>query len=364
MEASGGILIIPSNRNGNTIKNILTVIFNSQCIKNWQLPVVDRITFLEVRDIFTMNLDGEEYSLVDGYEKILKGLNIEYIEFRRKKVYDYSKDIPKLVMAAIREVGRDNIILDLTSGRKDITGSLYTAATICSINNMIYIEVASNPNDTGFYDLSKESDIQDKFNLTKFESLDELESLASQNCMEFVIYKKNVSQISESNRSSTTLQLYCSYLNNAIDNYFKSTHLSINQSIQNIGVMNERLIGLVGSVIKNRFDKLPISITSKSILANISAYEDEFTKLSGKRRLSEGEKTMLGELHSVFSYVPTLSYLLKSIQIYRNQVSHEIAPNITKEDAKLVIDMMLKILNGLCSSDISEDLFGRNNYEK
>lgn len=359
MGAYGGILVIPSNHNGNTIKNVLAVVFNLQCIENKKLPVVDRITFLEVGEPFNMNIDGKIYSLVDGYEEILQELNLKHIEFRRKRVHEYAKEIPGIIMAAIREVGRENIILDLTSGKKDITGSLYTAATICSIDNMVYIEVAKKTDGTGFYDLSKELDVQNKFNLTKFRSLDELENLASQNCMEFIIYKKTVAQIGET-INSDILELYCSYLNNAIDNYFRGTPLSINQSIQNIGVMNEQLIGLIKKVIKKRFGELPVEVKSKNILGYISDYENAYMKLLGKKKITEPERETLEVLSLIFAYVPTLSQLLKSIQIYRNQVSHEVVPNITKEDAKLVIDMMLKMLNGLCASKISEDLFESN----
>ena len=43
--------------------------------------------------------------------------------------------------------------------------------------------------------------------------------------------------------------------------------------------------------------------------------------------------------------------------MYRNLASHEVHPEVRKEDAKLMIEIMLKLLNGLCDSSIALELF-------
>jgi hypothetical protein len=258
-------------------------------------------------------------------------------------------------MSAIREVGRENIILDLTSGKKDITGSLYTAATICNISNMIYVEVLRR-SDNCFYVLANEDNIQSKYTLTKFQSLDALENLASQNCMEFVIYKKSVSQINEG-KTSQLLELFCSHLNNAIDYYFNGSSIALMQSIRNIGSINEQLIGLISRSLCSKFNHLASNNIPSGVFGPISYFEELYTKLSGKKNRSPDDEQKLHELATVYKFVPTLYHLLESIRRYRNQVSHEIHPHINKDDAKLVIDMMLKILSGLCSSSLATELF-------
>ena len=166
-----GILIIPSSPNGDTIENILRIVFDQQSIVDNSLPCVDKVTFLESGNLTGMKLHGTSYSLASGYEEIFLRLNLAHIECRRRKINKYAEEIPSIIMSAIREVGRENIILDLTSGKKDITGSLYTAATICNISNMIYVEVLRR-SDNCFYVLANEDNIQSKYTLTKFQSLD------------------------------------------------------------------------------------------------------------------------------------------------------------------------------------------------
>lgn len=350
-----GILIIPSSPNGDTIENILRIVFDQQSIADNSLPHVDKVTFLESGNLTSMMLHGTSYSLSSGYEEILQRLNLTHIEFRRRKINKYAEEIPSIIMSAIREVGRDNIILDLTSGKKDITGSLYTAATICNISNMIYIEVLRS-SDSHFYVLAAEEDIQSKYTLTKFQSLDALENLASQNCMEFVIYKKSVSQINEG-RNSQILELFCSHLNNAIDYYFNGSSISLMQSIRNIGIINEQLLGLISRALSSKFNHMAGSNMPSGVFGPIIYYEELYTKLSGKKNRSPEDEQKLHELATVYEFIPTLYHLLESIRKYRNQVSHEIQPHINKEDAKLVIDMMLKILSGLCSSSLAMELF-------
>lgn len=353
---NGGILIISSSPNGDTIENILRIIFDNQSAMEHSLPHVDRVTFLETEGLTKMKLRGEMYSLSAGYEKIFARLGLEYVEFRRRRIVKYAEEIPAIIMAAIREVGREQIILDLTSGKKDITGSLYTAATICNISNMIYVDVLRHPDTSTFYVLADEITIQNKYTLSKFHSLDALERLAAQNCMEFVIYKKSVEQINDRYRNQS-LDIYCSHLINAVDNYFNGNAHALSQSIRNIGVINEQLIGVVSRALVNKYQNLNVSFAQNSVFGPISAYSDEYHKLSGKKNRTPAEEVKLTELSKVFSFVPTLFYLLKSIQLYRNLVSHEIHPVINREDAKLMIDMMLKMLNGLCDSDLASELF-------
>lgn len=188
---TGGLLIIPSNKNGNALKNILSIIFNEQSKKFHNLPYVNKIIFLETDDLKEIQLNGKTYPISIFYENILNFLNLTKVELRRKKIMNYSTEIPNIIVSAICEVGKNNIILDLTNGKRDITGSLYTSANICEIENMIYIEVYRKNEGMGFYDLSTDdNDINKKYHLTKFRPLEEIENLASLNFMEFIAYKK------------------------------------------------------------------------------------------------------------------------------------------------------------------------------
>ena len=94
MKLTKGVLIIPASYNGSAIKNILSVVFNEQIITEHKLPSVDRITFLQTNDLEKIKLGDKEYSPLVAYEKILKDLNLDSKEIRRKK----SKNIIKIFL--------------------------------------------------------------------------------------------------------------------------------------------------------------------------------------------------------------------------------------------------------------------------
>lgn len=357
---TGGLLIIPSNKNGNALKNILSIIFNEQSKKFHNLPYVNKIIFLETDDLKEIQLDGKTYPISIFYENILNFLNLTKVELRRKKILNYSTEIPNIIVSAICEVGKNNIILDLTNGKRDITGSLYTSANICEIENMIYIEVYRKNEGMGFYDLSTDdNDINKKYHLTKFRPLEEIENLASLNFMEFIAYKKNISDIKNSSICQK-LDLYCNYLNNAVEYYFQPKSDSIYQCIRSIGIINEDLIGLINMNLLKRFESVIKTIekhgkSTKDKSNNfyyIDICNDAYIKLHGKNLTKEEDEKTFSKLSEVFLYIPTLSYLLASIKTYRNQASHGLDDCLHKEDAKIVIDFILKILNGLKQSGL------------
>lgn len=361
MDIMGGILIMPSSKNGGVIKNILSIVFNEISRKENQLPYIDRIVFLENEDIGTIKVKENDYLPCVAYKNIIDDLKLDDIEIRCKVIKDYKKDIPKVIFNAIKEVGKEKIILDLTSGRKDITGSLYTAASICEINNMIYVEVFKKDNTHKFYELFKDDcNIQSKYRLTKFQTIDEIEHLASLNCIEFIMYRKSIDEILLQCQNRD-LELYCTHLNNAIQSYFQFNEDSILQCIRGIGVINEKLIGIIGNGMQEKFKSMKLDENlkpkEKRSIKYIELYNLKYDRLSANKNRNDTENEQLENLQKIFSYVPTLYYSIRLIQSYRNHASHEINGSLNKEDAKIVIDSMIKILNGLNSSNFLKEIF-------
>ena len=105
-------------------------------------------------------------------------LGLRGMEVRVKEMVDYVKDIPEILMSAINETGDQNlVVLDLTNGTKEITGTLYTAGTICGIKQMIYVQVKRNK-DGKFYQLCEEEDKLNLFELTTFKALENIQLLS------------------------------------------------------------------------------------------------------------------------------------------------------------------------------------------
>ena len=133
---------MPLSTNADSMMNILNIIFCRECSEKYNLPAVNKITLLDSSaQSSEIILNGE---MVDEWQllaAIRDMLGDSCIEIRHSIITSYAKDIPRVIMSGVKEVGKENIIIDLTCGKKDITGSLYTTASIGQIEHMIYVEV-------------------------------------------------------------------------------------------------------------------------------------------------------------------------------------------------------------------------------
>lgn len=154
--------------------------------------------------------------------------------------------------------------------------------------------------------------------------------------------------------------MYCNHLNNTVEYYFQPKNDSIYQCIRSIGIINEELIGLISKNLLKRFEPFNETIekhgkstkNKSNVFYYIDICNDAYINLCGRNLTTEEDKKTFSKLSEVFSYIPTLSYLLASIKTYRNQASHGLNDCLHKEDAKIVIDFILKILNGLKQSGL------------
>jgi len=155
-------------------------------------------------------------------------LGLRGMEVRVKEMVDYVKDIPEILMSAISETGdQDLVVLDLTNGTKEITGTLYTAGTIGGIKQMIYVQVKRNK-DGKFYQLCEEDKLN-LFELTTFKALENIQLLTSMNGMEFVMYKKKIEAL-RGNRQTRVWDRICKLLDDAV-NYYFGVNDSLNRAL-------------------------------------------------------------------------------------------------------------------------------------
>ena len=145
----------------------------------------------------------------------------------------------------MKEVGPESIILDLTNGKKDITGSLYTSAIISGIHTMTYTEVKKAENGSGYYNLAKEETKIGLYTLKKMETMDGLAGLAAMNNIEFIAYKKNIRELRDTFPDSSELEHYYTTLDSAVDQYFRPNDKELHSCIQKVGLINENLAGKV-----------------------------------------------------------------------------------------------------------------------
>ena len=254
---TNGLLIMPVSFNGATMRNILNALFSPVVREQYRLPQIQTVSFLlQDATMKKVKIDAEEFPMPEACFRLVKEVETR-AEVRFVTVVDYAKDIPQTILKAVKEVGKANLVLDLTSGKKDITGILYTAACISEIENMIYIEVGHEGENGAFYKLSaSDKEIAGKVNVTKFETISEIENLASLNHMDFIIYKKSVQEILPNQNEE-----YHVKFNHAIDYYFSKNY---QECIREIGLLNESIVKcLADSLVKRLADSLPKDFKEK-----------------------------------------------------------------------------------------------------
>ena len=345
---SGGLLIMPVSINGMAMRNILGVLFSKIIRKQYQLPKVTVVSFLQTVDVENVRIDGEVVPAYVACQRLAKEIDPS-MEIRMVPINDYSKEIPSVILKAVREFGKDGLILDLTSGKKDITGTLYTAACIGEIGNMIYVDVKRDEGTGEFYVVSAADEkIAEKVKLTKFKTIGEMENLASINCMDFIIYKKTVQEI-----LPRTLEKFLSPFNRAIDDYFSRANGAYVNCIREIGLINESVIVLVA----NRLRSLMPEIDEKNDLRLIQQVQMNYEECADPNRRKRGDEArrhLLQErykkLHIVFKLFPALFEMISLVTNYRNLVSHNKSFLPQRDDAKLVMDTMLRIFRCLADA--------------
>ena len=345
-----GILFIPISYNADSMQNIINILFCDELCREKNLPLVDKITFLVTADFSsTIVFRKEEIPVSAFLDHIRNELKGDCVEIRQRMISNYAKDIPRVIMDGIKEAGKDAIIIDLTCGKKDITGSLYTTASISQIRNMVYIDV---PRFNGvFPEFTRDyASMKGKFTLTRYESMDEIENLASLNEMGFIYYKKNIQEIRPAIPDSK-VELYCDQIERAVEKYFSEKDSGYRDAIRELGLINEELMPALGKALHEKYAYLGL----KPFKPERSM--DTIRELEG-RFLAKGTKPEeLQALREVFDRNPAIFEMLEILRIYRNRSSHDGGFLYKKEDVKLLIDILMLIFGSLMETGLADDIW-------
>ena len=345
-----GILFIPISYNADSMQNIINILFCDELCKIENLPMVDKITFLTTLDGDSKIVFHKEEIQINSFlEHIRKELKGICVEIRQRTISNYAKDIPVVIMDGIKEVGKDSIIIDLTCGKKDITGSLYTTASISRISNMVYIDV---PRLNGaFPEFTRDyKSMEGKFTITRFESMDEIENLASLNEMGFIYYKKNIQEIRQS-IPGVKMETYCGQLERAVEKYFSNKKGSCREAIRELGLVNEDLMPSLGGALYEKYKALGLKpFKRERSLDTIRKLEELFSSKTT-------EKDTVKWLNEAFGNNPALYEMLEILRIYRNKSAHDVNFEYTKEEVKVLIDMLLLIFNNIIKMDFADTVW-------
>ena len=339
-----GLLIMPVSINGASMRNILNVLFSPVIRKLYQLPKIQTVSFLHQEEVAkTVTINGEKHSAIEACHRLVKEVDAG-VEVRFIPIVDYAKEIPQTILKAVKEVGKANLVLDLTSGKKDITGILYTAACISEIENMIYIDVCRDVQTGDFHSLSStDSNIVGKVKLTKFETISEIENLASLNHMDFIIYKKSIQEILPENETMPNYEEYQAKFSHAIDYYFRKEYQNC---IREIGLLNESIVKCLADAFSTLLEGNLKGTRNLDVIMKVQMKYEECA--DPKRRIGkENLQKTYERMQPVFDHFPAIFEMVSAIHNYRNLVSHDKHFTPMRDDAKLVIDLMLRVCRSL-----------------
>ena len=346
-----GILFIPLSKNADSMSNIINIVFCDQYCSDKKLPHVDKISFLATTEFDSeITYHGKTMTTSDYCQIIRQEIGDDCVEIRQRAISSYARDIPKVIMDGVKEVGKENIIIDLTCGKKDITGSLYTTASIGQISNMIYVEVPRVDGEFPVFDRNDYEYMQGKFNMTRYESLDEIEKIASQNGMDFIFYKKNIQEIRQS-ISSLKIDSFCTQLENVVEGYFSGNEDNYRNAIRTLGLINEDIIFSIATELSMHSENMGIKSYNPKKSLNFIA---ELEKIYSEKKTPDEKKQLLEPL---FSQIPTAYELFETIRIYRNRASHYLEYKYKREEVKLLIDMIMLVFNGLIESGMANTIW-------
>lgn len=355
-----GILFIPLSTNADSMKNIINIVFCDQYCEEKKLPKVDKITFLSTLDKnSTINCDGEKITPNEFVCRIQEALDGDCVEIRQRTIVNYTRDIPNAIMDGIREVGKENIIIDLTCGQKNITGSLYTTASISRIKNMIYVEVLMVDKVYPKLNRKEYPGIKNKFKLTMFESMNEIENLASLNEVDFIFYKQDVQSIRVT-INHPKIEMYCSQLDNAIKKYFSDDILDLRDAVRDFGLINEELIPLVAEKLHDEFSSAGIKLKAFKSARSMDTIREIQMLYQAK---DANTKEYYPMLHAFFDKVPVLYEMFEILRIYRNRVSHNAESKFLREEVKYLLDTILLIFKGFIENDYYRKFWTEDNNE-
>ena len=346
---------MPLSTNADSMMNILNIIFCRECSEKYNLPAVNKITLLDSSaQSSEIMLNGE---MVDEWQllaAIRDMLGDSCIEIRHSIITSYAKDIPRVIMSGVKEVGKENIIIDLTCGKKDITGSLYTTASIGQIEHMIYVEVPRIKGVFPKFDRNDYETMRDRFSLIKYESLDEIENLASLNEMDFIFYKKNVDEL-RSGIGAQKMESYCSQLDHIIEEYFSGISDNYRNAIRELGLISEELTDSLAEYLLNEYEDIAseLKTSPRKTLVTVRLFEEKYQNKNTEKEIRE-------RLDPLFAQIPNLFELLESFRLYRNKASHYRSHIFSREEVKLLLDMMLLVFDKIINNGIAGTIWKEN----
>lgn len=265
---------------------------------------------------------------------------------RTVKDEEVQKIVPQIVSEALSSTEGDaeeNVVVDLTNGKRRVTTVLYAAASLSKIQNIFYLFVPPQNWAKRYYELT-ESD----YEIQKYEPLTEVSELEQSSYFELIFYKDEMNNLWRKYEviPKHVTSKYKELLWHSIHDYFMKRYKG---SIEMCGEICENLALRAYQFLKKhkklKSDKEQIDFAFYITRIRADVLNPLRGKLGGKKDIDQFEKEMCKLI--------CFDNLLESMRVYRNY-THHLTNHVSfkKRDAKLVLDATILLLN-----QVSENKF-------
>ena len=316
-------------------------------------------------------VDNEETAryFCDNVEKIKETLGkrdimVASLEVREDDAFEKIPGfMSRFILRDISE--RDSIIVDLTAGPKFITSLLYAAANFCRINHIYYFLIKKEEKTKVPFEELREEDYE--YLLLPPFSSESLYSLTRRSYLELIFYMKEVEDLVSdySCEAPNLAEKIDQSLRFAVRGYFEGDYAG---SIRSVGglleMWAERLYRFweeQGMLARYSSAAKCTGFKKGSWAFHTCMMRGLFSKLRSVKEREQIEGFNERLLRDALQ-IATVNDLLEVVRPFRNLASHkaDLGYQLTKEDAKLVLDIALNIVKKLGGTVFSAEKEGEN----
>ena len=296
--------------------------------------IIDRILILVVQNRSTGTPQSNTVVGVDQLLEVVKeACGHPALEFRYARVSgDLQTAVPRKLIDGANEVGRENVVVDLTTGSKDLSSILYAAASFSRMDHIYYLNVQRDA--TGQFPLLwKQEAAESLYQVVQLAPLREGNELAAQSFFDLVYYADLLSDINS--RSPEQLlyetRLAVGQLQSALSHFFARKQ-DLLAAMRSIGAAREDIHKLVIATV-NSIDQ-QAQITDPK----------QLTDWCKRRRKAAESASMANQLDAVPGLI-VLDSTLETLRQWRNAAAHKRPPTFDVLSVRVALVTAIHLLD-------------------
>lgn len=313
-------LIIPSNLNMSSFENVLLAYYDK---------------YKEFHSILILETEESDKLDLNKRSKIIRDIFTIDIEIREKNISKNTNEkITEIINNSLRQYKREEIVVDLTNGTKEISSLLYMAASLSQIYNINYVVVGKDEEEKFFVLKEQEKENLSKFySIKNFRPLQDLNSLGRWNYFDLLFYKDKIKKILETypaelNKLTDTWEIH---FKNGLELYFSGEE-KYNNAIQTFGVLLEDVSNKLYEALSN----VPEYNSKNKRLV----FEDFFNNIRKKHK----DRDIFSDYRDK-NFVT--DYLFNIVREYRNRVAHPSQFKFSEIDVQVIIMIIIIIISNI-----------------